>query len=74
MKIFSLKACINGNTEHQIIGLLKLDGSLTLNQLYPLLKMSRKGVQKAVERLKAKEYYIEKTQRKVGDGLSIKNS
>ena len=44
----------NGNTEHKIIGLLKLDGSLTIDQLYPLLKMSRKGVQKAIERLKDK--------------------
>lgn len=44
----------NGNTEHKIIGLLKLDGSLTIAQLYPLLKMSRKGVQKAIERLKDK--------------------
>ena len=34
----------NGKTEHKIIGLLKLDGSLTIAQLYPLLKMSRKGV------------------------------
>ena len=45
---------INGNTEHKIIELLQLDGSLTLDQLYQLLKMSRKGVQKAIERLKAK--------------------
>ena len=45
----------NGNTEHKIIELLKLDGSLTIDQLYPLLKMSRKGVQKAIERLKDKE-------------------
>ena len=44
----------NGNTEHKIIELLKLDGSLTIDQLYPLLKMSRKGVQKAIERLKVK--------------------
>ena len=44
----------NGNTEHKIIGLRKLDGSLTIDQLYPLLKMSRKGVQKAIERLKDK--------------------
>ena len=44
----------NGNTEHKIIGLLKLDSSLTIDQLYPLLKMSRKGVQKAIERLKDK--------------------
>ena len=45
---------INGNTEHKIVELLQLDGSLTLDQLYQLLKMSRKGVQKAIERLKAK--------------------
>ena len=45
---------INGNTEHKIIELLKLDGFLTIDQLYPLLKMSRKGVQKAIERLKVK--------------------
>ena len=45
---------INGNTEHKIIELLKLDGFLTIDQLYPLLKMSRKGVQKAIERLKDK--------------------
>ena len=44
----------NGNTEHKIIELLKFDGSLTIAQLYPLLKMSRKGVQKAIERLKDK--------------------
>ena len=44
----------NSNTEHKIIELLKLDGSLTIDQLYPLLKMSRKGVQKAIERLKVK--------------------
>ncbi|MDE6259080.1 MAG: HTH domain-containing protein [Muribaculaceae bacterium] len=44
----------NGNTEHKILELLKLDGSLTIDQLYPLLKMSRKGVQKAIERLKDK--------------------
>ena len=44
----------NGNSEHKIMGLLKLDGSLTIDQLYPLLKMSRKGVQKAIERLKDK--------------------
>ena len=45
----------NGNTEHKIIELLNLDGSLTIDQLYLLLKMSRKGVQKAIERLKDKE-------------------
>ena len=45
----------NGNAEHKIIELLKLDGSLTIDQLYPLLKMSHKGVQKAIERLKDKE-------------------
>lgn len=44
----------NGTTEHKIIELLKLDSSLTIDQLYPLLKMSRKGVQKAIERLIAK--------------------
>ena len=44
----------NGNTEHKSLELLKLDGSLTIDQLYPLLKMSRKGVQKAIERLKDK--------------------
>lgn len=45
---------IKGNTEYIIIELLQLDGSLTIDQLCSLLRMSRKGVQKATERLKEK--------------------
>lgn len=42
----------NSSTEQKIIGLLQIDPSLTLDKLFPLLNMSRKGVQKAIERLK----------------------
>lgn len=42
----------NSSTEQKIIELLRVDPSLTLDKLFPLLNMSRKGVQKAIERLK----------------------
>ena len=64
----------NGNTEHKIIGLLKLDGSLTIDQLYPLLKMSRKGVQKAIERLKDKGILYREGSTKGGRWIVIQKS
>lgn len=51
-KLLSSTDFANSSTEQKIIKLLRLDSSLTLDKLYPLLKMSRKGVQKAIDRLK----------------------
>ena len=42
----------NSSTDQKIIRLLRVDSSLTLDKLFPLLNLSRKGVQKAIERLK----------------------
>lgn len=51
-KILSSTDFTNSSTEQKIISLLRVDPSLTLDKLFPLLNMSRKGVQKAIDRLK----------------------
>lgn len=43
----------NSDTKQKILMLLRVDSRLTLDKLFPLLNMSRKGVQKAMDRLKA---------------------
>lgn len=51
-KLLSSIDFANSSTEQKIIGLLQIAPTLTLDKLFPLLNMSRKGVQKAIERLK----------------------
>jgi predicted HTH transcriptional regulator len=51
-RILSSTDFANSSTERKIINLLRVDPSLTLDKLFPLLNLSRNGVQKAIERLK----------------------
>ena len=51
-RILSSTDFANSSTERKIISLLRVDPFLTIDRLFPLLNMSRKGVQKAIERLK----------------------
>lgn len=63
----------SGTTEEKIIELLKLDSTLTLDQLFPLLNMSRKGVQKAIDRLKDKGALTREGSTKAGRWVVLKN-
>ncbi len=51
----------------------RLDGTLTLDQLFPLLNMSRKGVQKALDRLKVKEILTREGSTKAGRWIVNEN-
>lgn len=64
--LLTSKDFLNSTTEQKIIELLKLDGSLTLDQLSSILNMSRKGVQKAIDRLKVKEILTREGSTKAG--------
>lgn len=54
------------DTEHKVMMLLRVDSRLTLDKLYPLLNMSRKGVQKAMDRLKADGRLVREGSTKAG--------
>ncbi len=64
----------SGTTEEKIIELLKIDSTLTLDQLFPLLNMSRKGVQKAIDRLKVKGILTREGSTKAGRWIVNENS
>lgn len=59
-RILSSTDFANSSTERKIINLLRVDPSLTLDKLFPLLNLSRKGVQKAIELLKESGHFPER--------------